>query len=101
MPKPVGLQFTARLGSLAADTFAVVDFQLTEGLSRLFQLTLNLASVFPDLTAADVLDQDAELAIHQDGELLRQVHGVVSSFSRADTGHRRTRYQVIVQPALW
>ena len=101
MPKPVGLQYTARLGSLAADTLVVVDFELTECLSRLFHLTLNLASTCADLSASDLLDQDAELRIYQDGALLRQVHGVVSGFARGDSGHRRTRYQVTVQPALW
>ncbi|BES73437.1 hypothetical protein RE428_44550 [Marinobacter nanhaiticus D15-8W] len=101
MSQPTGLQFTARLGSLPDDTFAVVDFELTEGLSRPFDLKLNLASTFADLAVADVLDQGAELVIWQDGQAIRTVQGVVSAFSRGDTGHRRTRYWVQVQPALW
>ncbi|MDF0752772.1 contractile injection system protein, VgrG/Pvc8 family, partial [Marinobacter sp. 71-i] len=32
---------------------------------------------------------------------LRRFHGVVNEFARGDTGHRRTRYDVIVQPPLW
>ncbi|WP_148864585.1 type VI secretion system Vgr family protein [Marinobacter fonticola] len=101
MPQPTGLQFTARLGSLPDDTFAVVDFELTEQLSQPFVLKLNLASRFADLAVADVLDQGAELVIWQDGQAVRTVQGVVCAFSRGDTGHRRTRYWVAVQPALW
>ncbi|MBH84727.1 MAG: type VI secretion system tip protein VgrG [Alteromonadaceae bacterium] len=101
MPQPTGLQFTARLGSLPDDTFSVVEFELTESLSDLFHLKLDLASAFDDLAVTDVLDQDAELVLYQDGDVLRRFHGVVSSFSRGDTGHRRTQYSAIVQPALW
>ena len=101
MIQPTGLQFTARVGGCPPDTFAVVGFTLHEALSDLFQLELQLASTDSAIAAADLLDQDAELRIYQDGELLRQVHGVVSAFARGDTGHRRTRYQVTVQPALW
>ncbi|MGP4845374.1 type VI secretion system Vgr family protein, partial [Marinobacter sp. 1Y8] len=101
MPQPTGLQFTARLGSLPEDTFAVVEFELTESLSDLFHLTLDLASAFDDLAVTDVLDQDAELVVWQDGEVLRRFHGVVSTFSRGDTGHRRTQYSAIIQPAFW
>ncbi|MGG5828491.1 contractile injection system protein, VgrG/Pvc8 family, partial [Aeromonas salmonicida] len=35
------------------------------------------------------------------GELQRRVCGVVSDFAQGDSGFRRTRYQLLVQPALW
>ncbi|MEP1541020.1 MAG: type VI secretion system tip protein TssI/VgrG, partial [Marinobacter sp.] len=49
----------------------------------------------------DVLEQPVELVVWQDGVPLRRFHGVVNEFARGDTGHRRTRYEVIVQPPLW
>ncbi|MDX1636198.1 MAG: type VI secretion system tip protein TssI/VgrG, partial [Marinobacter sp.] len=49
----------------------------------------------------EVLEQPVELAIWQDGQLLRRFTGVVSEFARGDTGHRRTRYELVVEPALW
>ncbi len=101
MSQPSGLQFAARVGALPSDTFAVVEFTLTEHLSETFTLDVELASLSPDVAVADVLDQSAELTIYQDGELLRRVQGIVSAFQHSDTGHHRTRYSIRVVPALW
>ena len=101
MPQPTGLQFTAKIGALPTDTFAVVEFELTEHLSETFALNLELASAFADIAVADVLDKPVELAIYQDGELLRQVQGIVCAFEQGDSGHRRTHYSIQVVPALW
>ncbi len=112
-----GLQFTARVGSLPADLFVVVAFEFSEALSELFHGTLELASSDPGIGASSsasggqtaslspsldqVLEQPVELAVWQDGQLLRRFTGVVSEFARGDSGHRRTRYQLVVAPALW
>ncbi|EON90580.1 ImpA family type VI secretion-associated protein [Marinobacter lipolyticus SM19] len=32
---------------------------------------------------------------------MRRFTGVVNEFARGDSGHRRTRYEVIIQPPLW
>ncbi|MDC0662910.1 type VI secretion system Vgr family protein [Marinobacter sp. SS21] len=115
-----GLQFTARVGTLPADLFVVVGFDFTEALSELFHGTLELASsdpgigmvsggqtlsLSPSLSVSpsldQVLEQPVELAVWQDGQLLRRFTGVVSEFARGDSGHRRTRYQLVVEPALW
>ena len=101
MPQANGLQFTATLGQLPKDLFAVVRFELTEHLSDLFHCKLELASTSPDISAVEVLEQPVELVVWQDGAPLRRFHGVVNEFARGDTGHRRTRYEVIVQPPLW
>ncbi len=42
-----------------------------------------------------------DLVVWQDGQPLRRFTGVVSEFTRGDTGHRRTRYEVVIQPPLW
>ncbi|WP_138440533.1 type VI secretion system Vgr family protein [Marinobacter alexandrii] len=101
MPQASGLQFTARVGELPPDVFSVVGFALTEALSELFHGRLQLASIDPAIGAANVLEQPVELMVWQDGEPLRRFSGVVSEFVRGDSGHRRTRYELVIQPPLW
>ncbi|TGN38508.1 type VI secretion system tip protein VgrG [Marinobacter confluentis] len=101
MPQASGLQFTATIGGLPRDFFSVVGFELTESLSSLFVGRLDLASTFSDISASDVLEKPVDLVVWQHGEPLRRFTGVVNEFARGDTGHRRTRYEVIIQPPLW
>ncbi|MCK2149813.1 type VI secretion system tip protein VgrG, partial [Marinobacter alexandrii] len=101
MPQANGLQFTARVGEFPSDVFSVVGFALTEALSELFHGRLQLASTDPAIGAADVLEQPVELMVWQDGNPLRRFAGVVSEFVRGDSGHRRTRYELVIQPPLW
>ncbi|WP_429062480.1 contractile injection system protein, VgrG/Pvc8 family, partial [Aeromonas hydrophila] len=54
-----------------------------------------------DIDFGAVLDQPCELLVWYNGELQRRVCGVVSDFAQGDSGFRRTRYQLMVQPALW
>jgi len=101
MPQTSGLQFTARVGELPSDLFSVVGFTLTERLSRLFHGCLELASIDPDIDASEVLEQPVDLVVWQGGMALRRFTGVVNEFARGDSGHRRTRYELIIQPPLW
>ncbi|WP_417529551.1 type VI secretion system Vgr family protein [Marinobacter lipolyticus] len=101
MPQASGLQFTATIGGFPSDHFSVVGFELTEALSELFHGKLELASTDPSVAATDVLEQAVDLVIWQDGVPLRRFTGVVNEFARGDSGHRRTRYEVIIQPPLW
>ncbi len=101
MPQASGLQFTATIGEFSSDHFSVVGFALTEHLSDLFSGTLELASTDPSVAAADVLEQTVDLVVWQDGAPLRRFTGVANEFARGDSGHRRTRYDVVFQPALW
>ncbi|MEQ9546788.1 MAG: type VI secretion system tip protein TssI/VgrG [Marinobacter sp.] len=101
MPQASGLQFTATIGGFSSDHFSVVGFELTEALSDLFHGKLKLASTDPSVAAADVLEQAVDLVIWQDGAPLRRFTGVVNEFARGDSGHRRTRYELIIQPPLW
>ncbi|MDP4546820.1 type VI secretion system Vgr family protein [Marinobacter sp. MDS2] len=101
MPQASGLQFTARVGEFPSDHFVVASFVLTEGLSTLSHGRLKLASTDPDVQAADVLEQPVDLVVWQDGQPLRRFNGVVSEFVRGNTGHRRTHYEVVIQPPVW
>ncbi|WP_421203255.1 type VI secretion system tip protein VgrG [Aeromonas enteropelogenes] len=101
MADSTGLQFTVKVGALPEGTFVVAEFALEEGLNGPFQLRLELASPQSDIDFAAVLDQPCELLVWYNGELQRRVCGVVSDFAQGDSGFRRTRYQLLVQPALW
>src|SRR5690554_4099696 len=101
MPQASGLQFTARVGEFPSDHFSVVGFALTESLSSLFYGRIELASTDPDVAAGAVLEQPVDLVVWQDGQPLRRFTGVVNEFARGDSGHRRTRYELVIQPPLW
>ncbi len=101
MADSTGLQFTVKVGALPESTFVVAEFALDEALNRPFNLRLELASAQPDIDFGAVLDQPCELMVWYNGELQRRVCGVVSDFAQGDSGFRRTRYQLMVQPALW
>ncbi|MDH0307680.1 type VI secretion system tip protein VgrG [Aeromonas caviae] len=101
MADSTGLQFTVKVGALPESTFVVAEFALDEALNRPFNLRLELASAQPDIDFGAVLDQPCELLVWYNGELQRRVCGVVSDFAQGDSGFRRTRYQLLVQPALW
>ncbi|WP_298450300.1 type VI secretion system tip protein TssI/VgrG [uncultured Marinobacter sp.] len=101
MPQASGLQFTARVGELPSDLFSVVGFTLTERLSELFHGRLELASTDQDIDASEVLEQQVDLVVWQDGMPLRRFTGVVNEFARGDSGHRRTRYEIVIQPPVW
>ncbi|MDX7923865.1 type VI secretion system tip protein TssI/VgrG [Aeromonas media] len=101
MADSTGLQFTVKVGALPESTFVVAEFALEEGLNQPFRLRLELASPESDVDFGAVLDQPCELLVWYNGELQRRVCGVVSDFAQGDSGFRRTRYQLLVQPALW
>ena len=101
MPQANGLQFTVRVGGLPSDIFSLVGFTLTERLSEVFYGRLELASTEPSIQAAEILEQPVDIVVWQDGEPLRRFTGVVNEFVRGDAGHRRTRYELIIQPPLW
>ena len=101
MPQANGLQFTATVGELPRDLFSVVSFRITESLSTLFTGTLQLASTDPSIAPEEVLEQPVDLVVWEAGAPVRRYTGVVNEFARLDSGHRRTRYEVIIQPPLW
>ncbi|BFI64744.1 type VI secretion protein Vgr [Yersinia pseudotuberculosis] len=99
--QPSGLQFTLTAAGLPPQTFAVVDFTLSEMLSSPFVLNVGLASADPAVDFAAVLDEDATLFIWREGVLQRSVTGMVASFEQGDTGFHQTRYSMVIRPALW
>lgn len=80
--------------------FDVVSFQLSEGVSELYRLDIELASHSDAADFAALLDQPAALTIWQQAQPVRHVHGLISSFEQGKTGQRRTRYRAIIEPQL-
>ncbi|WP_429067540.1 type VI secretion system tip protein TssI/VgrG [Aeromonas bestiarum] len=101
MANQTGLQFTVKVGALPDATFVVASFELNEGLNSPFNLNLELASEQSDIDFGAVLDQPCELMVWYEGSLQRRLSGVVAQFAQGDTGFRRTRYSMVVKPALW
>ncbi|MFJ5189533.1 type VI secretion system Vgr family protein [Pseudomonas fulva] len=80
--------------------FDVVSFELTEAVSQLYRLEVELTSFTDDADFAALLDQPAVLTIWQQKQPIRHVHGLISSFEQGKTGHRRTRYRAVIEPQL-
>ncbi|MEW7312483.1 type VI secretion system tip protein VgrG [Buttiauxella gaviniae] len=96
-----GTRFTFIAGRTPDDTFAVVDFQLTQSLSSLFRLELTLASSNPALEFRKVLDQGGTLIIWQGEEIKRRLRGIVTFCEQGNTGRHQTLYHITLRPELW
>jgi type VI secretion system secreted protein VgrG len=94
------VRFTFSTPADEAIAFDVVSFELTEGVSELYRLEVELVSFADNADFATLLDQPAVLTLWQQGEAVRHVHGLISSFEQGTTGHRRTRYRAVVEPQL-
>nr|WP_275066932.1 type VI secretion system tip protein VgrG [Achromobacter spanius] len=91
-------RFTFTPASGAA--FDVVEFTLHEALSETYRLCLELSSSDPAIDFGTLLDQPGLFTIWRGDGPVRHVHGIVTEFVQADTGFRRTRYRVVVEPSL-
>ncbi|MDO5536724.1 MAG: type VI secretion system tip protein TssI/VgrG, partial [Desulfovibrionaceae bacterium] len=95
--------FTFRVDGQADDTFDVVRFSGTEGLSRLYAFDVLLVSDKADLDPADILQSTAHLKIMPPfapaGGL--EYTGILSSFEVMHRMGDRYIYQVRLQHKLW
>ncbi|MCD0501276.1 type VI secretion system tip protein VgrG, partial [Achromobacter sp. MY14] len=91
-------RFTFTSASGAA--FDVVEFTLHEALSETYRLCIELSSSDPAIDFGTLLDQPALFTIWRGDGPVRHVHGIVTEFVQAETGFRRTRYRVVVEPSL-
>ncbi|PHM40108.1 Rhs element Vgr family protein [Xenorhabdus mauleonii] len=96
-----GLRFTLITENLPEQTFAVVDFSLNEALSTPFRLEATLTCKTPEINFADVLDRNAAFAVHRNGQVERQITGMITHFSLLSTGRHSSRYHITLQPPLW
>ncbi|NNN68695.1 type VI secretion system Vgr family protein [Vibrio sp. 3-2(1)] len=104
------LNFTLKVDGLAEDVFVVRDYQGQESLSNTrqvngepcygFRYHIELASRQSTLSAMDVVDKNAQLAVIRNGQVVQYVHGIVRHFGIGDTGHSHTHYSLTLVPAL-
>ncbi|MCE9922796.1 phage late control D family protein, partial [Hafnia paralvei] len=83
MADNTGLQFTFTTQSLPEKTFSVVSFALNEGLSQIYSLDVELASITAEIAFSRVLDESGELQIWYNGEIKRRVNGIITRFSHS------------------
>ncbi|WP_298776673.1 type VI secretion system Vgr family protein [uncultured Shewanella sp.] len=95
-----GLRFQFQAQGLDKDTFNLVHFEFEEALSTPFEVKMTLLSAQHDLSAADIVDLSGLMQWAMQGEIKRQVHGIVKAFSKGDTGHHHTVYHITLVPAL-
>ncbi|WP_299492742.1 type VI secretion system tip protein TssI/VgrG [uncultured Shewanella sp.] len=95
-----GLRFQFQSEGLPSDTFNLVHFDFKEGLSTPFEINLTLLSPIHDLNPNDIVDLSGLMQWAVDGDIKRQVHGIVNAFSKGDTGHHHTLYYITLVPAL-
>ncbi|MFL7009259.1 type VI secretion system Vgr family protein [Enterovibrio norvegicus] len=100
MASATGLQFTFQTSNLEPSLFGVLAFSIEEGLSTPFLVNVELISRDAGVSPDSIVDKDGLLCIWIDGILYRQFHGIVSRFTRGDTGHAQTYYTLELVPAL-
>lgn len=82
------------------DLFEVVSFEGTEGLSRLYEFRLELASKDPDIDTGSILKNSAVLEMERDGGVV-EIHGIVAEFEQRDAGLEWIEYRAVLVPGLF
>ncbi|KEA65260.1 VgrG-3 protein [Marinobacterium lacunae] len=95
-----GLRFHFKADTKSDDSFNLLSFSFSEHLSSLFEGKLTLLSRRDDLEAEDLVDGAGAISLWQDGAYLRSFHGVISGFTRGDSGYHHTRYELTLVPAF-
>ncbi len=89
-----------RSSALADDTFEVVSFSGTEGLSRLYIFDISLVADSDEIELESVIQSRAKLTILRD-DVNIVFHGILSVFEQMETAQGRTRYRAVLTPAFW
>ncbi|WP_299494809.1 type VI secretion system tip protein TssI/VgrG [uncultured Shewanella sp.] len=95
-----GLRYHFSAEGLDESRFNLVDFRFKESLSAPFEVTLSLVSRQSDINPNDVVDLSGLMQWSVNGTVQRQVHGIVSRFTKGDTGHHHTQYYLTLVPAF-
>jgi type VI secretion system secreted protein VgrG len=96
-----GLRFTFDVDGQEPDTFAVVNFRLTQEFSFPFKLDIHVASKSFNQAAQNLLEKNATLTIWQGVKAVRYIAGVVASFGMTENNRWQMRYHFCIQPPLW
>jgi len=80
----------------------VLSFGLTEGISQLFSIDLELVAENDELDFEQIVGQAGALTIQQyEEEESRYFHGIISRFEQGASGLRFTTYSATVVPKIW
>ena len=86
----------------AKDVLLVESFQVDEGLSRPFRVTVDLlAEDDGKVKPASLVRAPATLTLDLVGSGERTIHGIISRFARVGKEERFTRYRAEIVPTLW
>ena len=96
-----GLVFTCTIGGLPDDTFQVTEFNLTEGLSSLFSLSISAVSALPFIDFQRHLGLASSLTVKRDGMLIRKVNGILAGAVQGNTDGVKTWYHFDIRPEMW
>lgn len=89
-------QFTLAIPGLLHD-LQILAFRGSEALNSPFTFEIECISERPDLDLERLLNQPAYLAFAQDGG---GIHGVIDQVVQGESGHRLTRYHLLLVPRL-
>lgn len=84
---------------LPTETFQVVRFEGTEGISQPFRFDIQLVSKVPDIAFADVVNQPATFTMMRGQEAV-PVHGIVTNFAQHGRTADYVAYQVTLRARL-
>jgi type VI secretion system secreted protein VgrG len=86
---------------LPADTFGVVDFHGVEGLSRLYEFTVNLVAGKLDIDFQHVLDNPATFSILREQGDEAPFHGYIRELDLLHAKGDLCFYRAVLVPKLW
>lgn len=95
-----GLRFHFKAEGLDDGALSPLSFSFEEGLSSGMRGQITLLSEDATLTAEAVVDRSGLLTVWQDGECQRRFHGVVTAFTRQDSGHRHSQYHLVLESSM-
>nr|ELR5041854.1 type VI secretion system tip protein VgrG [Providencia stuartii]ELR5082308.1 type VI secretion system tip protein VgrG [Providencia stuartii] len=96
-----GLVFTCQIRDFPDEMFQVTEFDLQEGLSELFSLSIVAVSALPDIDFQTILGRMSSLTVKRDGKNIREVQGVLASIENLNTDGVKTWYRLVIRPEMW
>ena len=93
-------RFTFVSQGLPEDTFSVVEFKGTEGISRLYEFDITLASDDPEIDLKGVLQNPAILTTKGSDQDL-SIHGILGQFEQLHEVKGHYFYRALLVPRLW
>lgn len=86
---------------LGGDVLVPTSMRGTEALSRPFEFTIEFVSENPAVAPGDLLGKAITLHVERSTGEMRDIHGLVRSFSSLGTTNYLTSYRAVIVPSLW